>query len=47
MNEYETKVSKLESDKCDQCSGSGKCDDSAPGDISYREWVCPIVKGQD
>ena len=35
----------LESQKCQTCRGSGKCDDLEPGDIGGNEWVCQTCKG--
>lgn len=31
--------------KCVDCHGQGYCDDSAPGDISFRTWICDSCKG--
>ena len=30
---------------CSNCSGTGKRDDSAMGDMHYNEWDCPVCKG--
>lgn len=39
-------LSTLSAAQCRACGGIGKCDDGAPGDISFRSWDCPDCGGE-
>ncbi len=42
---YEIAVELLKLTRCPDCHGSGKLDDAAPGDISFKVWACPKCEG--
>lgn len=44
-SKYAEAVELLESLECGTCRGLGKCDDSAPGDISFATWTCNTCGG--
>ena len=45
MTKFQELLKKLESRRCKECHGSGECDDSDLGDISFNTWICPKCNG--
>lgn len=45
MHSYLEVAQYLDNHVCTECSGSGKCDDLEPGDISGNEWTCTKCNG--
>lgn len=44
-NAYWDIRNKLTALVCTTCTGSGKCDDAWPGDVSFSEWQCQTCDG--
>lgn len=42
---YDQAWFELKAKRCEPCYGRGICDDAEPGDMSFREWVCPTCNG--
>lgn len=45
MNLFQAKMECLAEEMCKRCHGSGKIDDAEPGDIYFREYICPDCNG--
>lgn len=45
MSKYFEEMLELKLSRCDECLGTGKCDDAGPGDTSFNEWTCKVCKG--
>jgi len=42
---YDELKTELNDIKCQNCGGTGKCNDADFGDISFNEWTCPACGG--
>ncbi len=40
MNEYERQLAALQCHRCEQCAGSGQCNNAEAGDIYFQTWEC-------
>lgn len=42
---YEKAYEYIQSQRCEECHGTGTCDDAEPGDMGLNEWTCTECGG--
>lgn len=45
QSSFQKELEVLMATKCEECHGSGECNDAEPGDIYHRTWTCPRCGG--